>query len=45
MARLASVRRAQYAGYQPVFWRPADAGFACEDTLSLATETIGFTEP
>jgi NAD(P)-dependent dehydrogenase (short-subunit alcohol dehydrogenase family) len=24
---------------------PSSAGFACEDTLSLATETIGFTEP
>jgi len=24
---------------------PASAGFACEDTLSLATETIGFASP
>jgi hypothetical protein len=24
---------------------PGTAGFACEDTLVLATETIGFTTP
>ena len=23
---------------------PASAGFACEDTLALATETIGFSQ-
>ena len=24
---------------------PGAAGFACEDTLALATDTIGFTAP
>jgi hypothetical protein len=24
---------------------PPSAGFACEDTLALATETIGFAAP
>jgi NAD(P)-dependent dehydrogenase (short-subunit alcohol dehydrogenase family) len=42
MWTLESVQRA----LGPMFTAPApSAGFACEDTLALATETIGFTAP
>jgi hypothetical protein len=37
-----SVRRA----LDPVFTAvPPEIGFTCEDTLTLASETIGFTAP
>jgi NAD(P)-dependent dehydrogenase (short-subunit alcohol dehydrogenase family) len=40
---LASVFAAEPAGEDP--GAPPPAGFACEDTLALATETIGFGTP
>jgi 3-oxoacyl-[acyl-carrier protein] reductase len=43
MWTLESVQRA----FEPLFQTtadPASAGFACEDTLALATETIGFSQ-
>jgi hypothetical protein len=42
MWTLESVRRA----LDPVFTAvPPEIGFTCEDTLALATETIGFAAP
>jgi hypothetical protein len=45
MWTLESVRRALGPMSAAPPETPGAAGFACEDTLALASETIGFTAP